>query len=322
MCILMRTPNFHLVKALTSSTSPKAPSPSNALLTGTLFLSFLSPLLFPFHRYFLTPCFPFSRYIHRELLVKNALPPSSLPAFLLDWIDVDSDLCVYTAMQVVKFPPSHLKECGWYLDCSRAYVPDEEEALYNSLVNSGLDVIELDEEPEEPTPAPPSVEKNVAPVKGRGRGKKALAHASSQVPSRSNAKASVQRNVAPATTVVGSPTGTPSTALANPVVAPSNSGVTIPSVPRKRKAVAPETSATSSDMPSCLSLIENVDMGELIEDLMKTKVPPPAYRRIQDFLTKVCVHCFILSVNVFHNFFDFSLSLHFGLSGWSGSYSS
>ena len=139
------------------------------------------------------------------------------------------------------------------------------------------------------------------PVKHKGRGKKVLAHASSQVTSRSNAKASVQRNVAPATTVVGSPTGTPSAALANPVVAPSHNGVTIPSVPRKRKVVALDTSATSSKMSSSLSLIENVDMGELIEDLMKTKVPPLTYRRIQDFLTKVCVHtyCCILSFNVF-----------------------
>ena len=30
-------------------------------------------------------------------------------------------------------------------------------------------------------------------------------------------------------------------------------------------------------------------MGELIEDLMKTKVPPPFYYHIQEFLTKVCV---------------------------------
>ena len=51
-------------------------------------------------------------------------------------------------------------------------MPDEEEALYSSLVNSGPEVIELDEEPEEHTPAPPSIEKDVAPVKGRGRGKK------------------------------------------------------------------------------------------------------------------------------------------------------
>ena len=84
-----------------------------------------SSLSFPFHGHFLTPCFPFSRYIHRELFVKNALPPLSLPAFLLDWIDVHSNLCVYTAMQVAKLPPSHLEACGWYFDCSRAFVPDE-----------------------------------------------------------------------------------------------------------------------------------------------------------------------------------------------------
>jgi hypothetical protein len=184
--------------------------------------------------------------------VKNALLPSSLPTFLLDWIDVHSNFCVYTAMQVAKFPPLHLKACGWYLDCSNAFVPDEEESLYDSLENFGPDVIELDEKPDEPTPAPPSVEKYVAPVKGKGRGKKVLVLASSQVSSRFNAKASVQHNVAPATTVVGSPTGIPSAALANPVVAPSHSGITIPSVPRKRKAIAPNTSTTSSDMSSSL----------------------------------------------------------------------
>ena len=58
-------------------------------------------------------------------------------------------------------------------------------------------------------------------------------------------------------------------------------------MPRKRKAVAPNTFSTSSEKSSSLSLIENVDMEELIEDLMRTKVPPPAYRRIQEFLTKV-----------------------------------
>ena len=179
--------------------------------------------------------------------------------------------------------PSH--SLGWYLDCFCGFVPEAEEPLYNTLVASAPEVIELEEEPEEDeNPAPPTVVKEVGSVKGKGRGKRV---ASSQVSTRSFTKASVHPSTTPATTVVGSPTATPSALAPEHVPAPSHSGVTIPSVPRKRKAIAPDTSATSSKKSSSLSLIENVDMGELIEDLMRIKVPPPAYRRILDFLTKV-----------------------------------
>ena len=289
------------------------------------FLSFFLHIIFdsyPFHCHFLTPCSSLSGYIHRELDQKNALPPSALLSFLLDWINVTSNLCVYTAMHVTKFPPLHLEAGGWYLDCSRGFVPDEEESLYSSLVSSGPKVVELEEEPEKENPAPPSVEKDIAPVKGKGRGKKVLAHASSQVSTRFYIKASVQRNVAPATTVVGSPTATPSLALASPVVAPSQSGATIPSVLRKRKVVAPDTSATSSERSSSLCLIENVDMEKLIEDLMKTKVPPPAYRHIQGFLTKVCMHfhCFSLSFNFVDHLFYFLILFALFLSSWNGAF--
>jgi hypothetical protein len=221
---------------------------------------------------------------------------------------VNSNLCVYTAMQAAKFPHVHLEAGGWYLDCSRGFVPDEEESLYSSLVSSAPDVIELEEEPD--MPAPQSIEKDVAPVKAKGKGRKLVPHASSQVSTRSYSKASVQRTVAPTTTVVGSPSATPSAPPSDPVPAPSHSDATIPSVPRKRKAVAPDTSATSSERSSSLSLIENVDMGELVEDLMKTKVPPPAYRRIQDFLIKVCVS-FCVSCLSFIVFLTFVLILDF-----------
>ena len=208
--------------------------------------------------------------------MKNVLSPSSLPAFLFDWVDVDSNFCVYTAMQVAKFPHVHLEVGGWYLDCSRGFVPDEEESLYNSLVSSAPEVIELEEEPEEHMPTPQSIEKDVAPVKGKGKGRKLVPLISSQVSTRSFRKASVQHTVAPATTVVGSPSATPSAPHPNPPHVPSHSSATIPSVPRKRKVVAPNTSATASERSTSLSLIEKMDMVELIEDLMKTKVLPPA----------------------------------------------
>ena len=86
--------------------------------------------------------------------MNNVLPSSSLSGFLSDWVDVDSKLCVYIAMQVQKFPHAHLVADGWYLDCSRGFVPDVERGLYNILVGSAPEVIEFEEEPEEHIPAP------------------------------------------------------------------------------------------------------------------------------------------------------------------------
>ena len=182
-------------------------------------------------------------------------------------------------MQITKFPHPHLVAGGWYLDCSRGFVPESEEVLYSDLVSSAPEVIELEEEPEEEEiPPPPTIVKEFGSAKGKGR--KLNPHASSQVSTRSYNKASVQHTVAPATTVVGSPTATPSAPAPDAVAAPAHSGATNPSVPRKRKVIAPDTSATSSEKSSSLSLIENVDMEDLIEDLMKSKIQPPAYRRI------------------------------------------
>ncbi len=224
-------------------------------------------------------------YIQRELVAKNALPSSSLPSYLEDWLDERYSHCVYTLMQLHKFPRAHLVAGGWYLDCSRGFVPEAEEALYSGLVSSAPEVIQLEEEPEEDEkPAPPPIVKEVGSAKGKGKGKRV---ATSQKSTRSYTKVSVQPTPVPAATVVGSPSATPSAIAPDVAPAPSHSGVTIPSVPRKRKALAPDTSATSSEKSSSLALIENVDMGELIEELMRTKVPPPAYRRVQDFLTRV-----------------------------------
>ena len=91
--------------------------------------------------------------------MKNVLPRLSLPPFLLDWVDVDSNLCVYTAMQVAKFPHVHLVAGCWYLDYSRGFVPEAKADFYNTLVSSDPEVVEL-EELEEDTPVPLSIEKD------------------------------------------------------------------------------------------------------------------------------------------------------------------
>jgi hypothetical protein len=329
--ILTRREILNLPKVLTSWNLKKAPLLSSASLIGIIFffpfvlhIFIFSLFLFIFFIFHFISVFSYSSflmYIHRELVVKNALLHSSLPGFLEDWIDDKSSHCVYTLMQLAKFPRAHLVAGGWYLECSRGFIPEAEEPLFNNLVSSAPEVIELEEEPEEDeSPAPPTIIKEVGSGKGKGKGKRV---ASSQVSTRSYTKASVQRTAAPATTVVGSPTTTPSAYPPEPVPTPSHSGVNIPSVPRKRKAIAPDTSATSSEKSSSLSLIENVDMGDLIEELMRTKVPPPAYRRIQEFLTKVSAtfsSFFIHSIYLITLFFPISFNLC--LPGWRGPYSS
>ena len=52
----------------------------------------------------------------------------------------------------------HFVVCGWYLDCYRGFVPEIEEPLYNCLVCSTPEVIELVEELEEDeNPTPPTI---------------------------------------------------------------------------------------------------------------------------------------------------------------------
>ena len=56
--------------------------------------------------------------------------------------------------------------------------PKMEASFYNTLVSFAPEVIELVEEFKEINPAPPSIEKDVASVKGKGRVRKVLGHAS------------------------------------------------------------------------------------------------------------------------------------------------
>ena len=226
---------------------------------------------------------------------------------------------------------------GWYLECSRGYVPKEEEDLYNSLVRSAPDVCDVVEEPDEDVDVEPPVkvkEKVVPPVKGKKgkKGKNDVPQASTQVTTRSYTRATSQRTSVPDTSTLGSPSAAPSIASPVPIIVaptppppialslepscapsvapsptpsdapseqapsdqppiPSESNVTVPSLPRKRRASTFDNSATSSEKPTTLSLIENVDMVEILEVRRKTGTFHPAYNRIQDFLTKV----FILS---------------------------
>ena len=95
---------------------------------------------------------------------------------------------------------------------------------------------------------------------------------------------------------------------------PCESNVTVPSLPRKRRASTFDTSAMSSENPTTLSLIENVDMVEVLKVHQKTEILHPTYNQIQAFLTKVCIHfSFLLYSFIFVVLMFFKFLLYFGV---------
>ena len=231
--------------------------------------------------------------------MKNALPSSCLPTFLLHWVDVNSDLCVFTPNQVAKFPQSHLQAGGWYLDCSGGFVPPEEKPLYSSLVRSAPEVTIVHDEEPDILDLPPPMPK--AP-KAKGRAKITGTHST-----RSASKTPVQPPTllqsppsTPSIAPSAAPSITPSASRPQAIATPSDSNTSLLSLPRKRKAALLETSATSSDSPSTFSLIENVDMVQLMLDCDLEGGPLPAYTRIQEFIAKVCVFFIGIHQTPFH----------------------
>jgi len=88
-------------------------------------------------------------YIYREFVTKDALPASALSHSLKEWVNEDFSMCIYTDVQVVKFPLSHLVVGAWYLDCFCGFIPNEEKSLHGSFVSTAPIVLLDDAEEEE-----------------------------------------------------------------------------------------------------------------------------------------------------------------------------
>ena len=204
---------------------------------------------------------------------------------------------MYSAEHVSSFGAPHLKGGAWYLDCRPGFTPPGEEALFSSL--SSIAPVETVPEEEEEAAQPTQV---VKPK--RIRGKKAKEGAASEpaaqstvpVVTRSATKAAAEASAAPISAAVGSPSTLPSMVL----VVASQSEATVPSL-RKRKAVAPDASVTSSGAIPISVLIENADMEDLIKVYQVAKKHDPIYIRIQEFLTRVSLILF--SFCLFVSFF-------------------
>lgn len=241
------------------------------------------------------------RYIYHELIPKEALSASFLPVYVEEWVLDSSPNFMYTDEHDV-YPFAHLKHAGWYLDCSKGFVPPSEVHLFTSLnAEAPADVVFHEPVVPEESVKGTKASKVVKEIKS----KKVKAVSGTQasqatMSTRSATKAAAEASAAPAATFVGSP----SLPLALHAPAPSHSTATAPSLTRKRKAFAAATSATSSETASTYSLIENVDIGVLMDHYTKTNSHQAAYLRIEEFLVKVGVHFF------FHSCIHFYLVKH------------
>ena len=108
-----------------------------------------------------------------------------------------------------------------------------------------------------------------------GAASEPAAQSTALVVSRSTIKVAAKASTAPVSTAVGSPSALPSMVLA----VASQSEATVLSL-RKRKAVGPDASVTSSDAIPISVLIENADMEDLIKVYQVAKKHDPIYIRI------------------------------------------
>ena len=73
------------------------------------------------------------RYVHRELLAKNAIDPQNLPTFFNAWIDRSHKLCIYTVAQTRAWPYNILRSCPWFLDCPIGFFSSSEEEEFKGI---------------------------------------------------------------------------------------------------------------------------------------------------------------------------------------------
>ena len=203
---------------------------------------------------------------------------------------------MYSAEHVSSFGTPHLRGGAWYLDCRPGFMPPGEEALFSSLSSIAL-VEAVPEEEEAAQPAQVVKPKRVRGKKAKdGVASEPVAQSTALVVTRSATKAAAEASAAPVSTAVSSPSALLSMVLA----VASQSEATIPSL-RKRKAVAPDASVTSSGAIPISVLIENADMEDLIKVYQVAKKHDPIYIRIQEFLTQVSLILF--SFSLFVSFF-------------------
>ena len=130
---------------------------------GRFYDFFLSP--FPNLNYFCIPC----RYVMRELIAKQAIPSQSIPPYFGAWVQLSSDLWMYTPLKQKRYALNHLEAGCWYLDCPAGYTLDEEVQIKQTLDSAStppagaFDIVDITEE----EPVQPAPDEGLAPKKKR-----------------------------------------------------------------------------------------------------------------------------------------------------------
>ena len=114
-----------------------APRLSIAAFIGTRLSHFFSSF-FSCLSNLLSNTFMCNRYIHLELVAKDALGLHSLSVYLQSYVDNSSKVFMYSAAHMSTFGTSHLRGSAWYLDCRLGFTPPREEALFSSLSSIAL----------------------------------------------------------------------------------------------------------------------------------------------------------------------------------------
>ena len=152
---------------------------------------------------------------------------------------------------------------GWYLDCSPRFVSIAKELFHNILVVRALIKAKaLEEEPKE-AEAQSKKPKDKVDKAGKAKSKKFGTQASqARVTTHSTTKALAKPSSSPVTIGVGSPFVSPSTASSVTLFvsrdAPSKREAIVSTMQYKRKAMALDSSATSFELCSTYTLIENL----------------------------------------------------------------
>jgi hypothetical protein len=221
------------------------------------------------------------RYIMRELIHKQAMPAQNLPPYFRAWLQLSSDLCMYTPVQQKRYATNHLQAGCWYLDCAASYTPDEEVSTRESLDAAcsppvgAREVMELVEE------------ESVQPVRGEGSSQKKKRVTKAQREAAARAAVEIQKQVGDvAIGCEGSLRSSPAVGT-HAQFTSSVSEATEDLRGQWKGRQLPSTSTTVAQPHPVQLMLENSSFFAVMETLGSPAGPDPLWGKVHQFISDV-----------------------------------